>query len=193
MKFTNLRSWAGPALLAGTALVLLASCGRGEKVAEPEGFAAVDTARISAASAADEWLTYGGTYDEQRHSKLDKINKENVSQLGVAWTYDLATNRGVESTPIVVDGVMYVTSAWSVVYALDAQTERGWSLELTPKGEPLQRMMTRLALRGEGEAVTCIEVIDPNGDRTTTTIVSANAARRFDADEKKRLFGIEPQ
>ncbi len=122
MKFTNLRSWAGPALLAGTALVLLASCGRGEKVAEPEGFAAVDTARISAASAADEWLTYGGTYDEQRHSKLDKINKENVSQLGVAWTYDLATNRGVESTPIVVDGVMYVTSAWSVVYALDAKT-----------------------------------------------------------------------
>ena len=108
MKFTNLRSWAGPALLAGTALVLLASCGRGEKVAEPEGFAAVDTARISAASAADEWLTYGGTYDEQRHSKLDKINKENVSQLGVAWTYDLATNRGVESTPIVVDDVMYV-------------------------------------------------------------------------------------
>lgn len=122
MKFTNLRSWASPALLAGTALVLLASCGRGEKVAEPEGFAAVDTARISAASAADEWLTYGGTYDEQRHSKLDKINKENVSQLGVAWTYDLATNRGVESTPIVVDGVMYVTSAWSVVYALDAKT-----------------------------------------------------------------------
>ena len=122
MKFTNLRSWAGPALLAGTALVLLASCGRGGKVAEPEGFAAVDTARISAASAADEWLTYGGTYDEQRHSKLDKINKENVSQLGVAWTYDLATNRGVESTPIVVDGVMYVTSAWSVVYALDAKT-----------------------------------------------------------------------
>jgi len=122
MKFTNLRSWAGPALLAGTALVLLASCGRGEKVAEPEGFAAVDTARISAASAADEWLTYGGTYDEQRHSRLDKINKENVSQLGVAWTYDLATNRGVESTPIVVDGVMYVTSAWSVVYALDAKT-----------------------------------------------------------------------
>ncbi len=122
MKFTNLRSWAGPALLAGTALVLLASCGRGGKEAGPEGFAAVDTARISTASAADEWLTYGGTYDEQRHSKLDKINKENVSQLGVAWTYDLATNRGVESTPIVVDGVMYVTSAWSVVYALDAKT-----------------------------------------------------------------------
>ena len=42
--------------------------------------------------------------------------------LGVAWTYDLETSRGVEATPIVVDGVMYVTSAWSIVYALDAKT-----------------------------------------------------------------------
>ena len=67
MNIRNLRSWAGPALLAGTAL-LLAACGdRQARVAEQEGFAAVDTARISAASAADEWLTYGGTYDEQRH------------------------------------------------------------------------------------------------------------------------------
>ncbi|MEN8876569.1 MAG: PQQ-dependent dehydrogenase, methanol/ethanol family, partial [Hyphomonas sp.] len=76
----------------------------------------------STASAADEWLTYGGTYDEQRHSSLIDVNKETVADLGVAWTYDLATNRGVESTPIVVDGVMYVTSAWSLVYALDAKT-----------------------------------------------------------------------
>ena len=53
MNIRNLRSWAGPALLAGTAL-LLAACGdRQARVAEPEGFAAVDTARISAASAAD--------------------------------------------------------------------------------------------------------------------------------------------
>jgi quinohemoprotein ethanol dehydrogenase len=116
------RSWAAPALVAGTALILLSGCGRGQGNAKPEGFAAVDTARISTASAGEEWLTYGGTYDEQRHSKLDKVNKSNVAQLGVAWTYDLATNRGVESTPIVVDGTMYVTSAWSVVYALDAKT-----------------------------------------------------------------------
>jgi quinohemoprotein ethanol dehydrogenase len=122
MNIITWRSWAAPALLAGSAL-LLAACGdRQPQIAQPEGFAAVDTARISTASGGDEWLTYGGTYDEQRHSKLTQINKDNVSQLGVAWTYDLATNRGVESTPIVVDGTMYVTSAWSVVYALDAKT-----------------------------------------------------------------------
>jgi quinohemoprotein ethanol dehydrogenase len=83
-------------------------------------FAAVTTQRIIETSPAQEWLSYGGGYDEQRHSALTAINRDTVDKLGVAWTYDLKTNRGVESTPIVVDGVMYVTSAWSLVYALDA-------------------------------------------------------------------------
>ena len=115
-------------LLASIAAsALLAACSQATDTAETEtpdapAFAAVDDARISNASAAEEWLTYGGTYDEQRHSSLDAINADTIGELGVAWTYDLATNRGVESTPIVVDGVMYVTSAWSIVYALDAVT-----------------------------------------------------------------------
>ena len=88
-----------------------------------EKFANVTAERLlNAAETPAEWLTYGGTYDEQRHSLLAKVDTGNVADLGVAWTYDLATARGVESTPIVVDGVMYVTSAWSVVYALDAKT-----------------------------------------------------------------------
>ena len=83
----------------------------------------VNAARISAArSTPEDWLSYGGTYDEQRHSGLSAVTTENVADLGVAWTYELSTARGVESTPIVVDGVMYVTSAWSVVHALDAKT-----------------------------------------------------------------------
>ncbi|MEE9381397.1 MAG: PQQ-dependent dehydrogenase, methanol/ethanol family, partial [Hyphomonadaceae bacterium] len=88
----------------------------------------VDAARLlNAADTPEEWLTYGGTYDEQRFSRLTGITAENIDTLGVAWTYDLATARGVEATPIVVDGVMYVTSAWSVVYALDARTgEEKW-------------------------------------------------------------------
>ncbi|MFT4875220.1 MAG: quinohemoprotein ethanol dehydrogenase [Congregibacter sp.] len=89
---------------------------------DKSAFAAVTTQRIIDTGASDEWLTYGGSYDEQRHSSLTALNRETVTNLGVAWTYDLQTNRGVESTPIVVDGVMYVTSAWSLVYALDAAT-----------------------------------------------------------------------
>ena len=128
-------------IVSGTAaaFVLLVGCSQSEspqapsaiiekvvqatpKPAAAAAFAAVTTDRIKNASAQEEWLTHGGTYDEQRHSRLTSITKDNVNKLGVAWTYDLKTNRGVESTPIVVDGVMYVTSAWSLVYALDAKT-----------------------------------------------------------------------
>ena len=123
-------------IMAGSALALLAGCAPKEKAEAPEAppveapFADVDTNRIETASGGAEWLTYGGTYDEQRFSTLTGINTENVSRLGVAWTHDLDTNRGVEATPIVVDGVMYVTSAWSVVYALDAKTgEALWTYD----------------------------------------------------------------
>ncbi len=85
----------------------------------------VDGARITAADAEPEnWLSHGRTYSEQRFSPLDSINESNVAELGLAWYYDLGTTRGVEATPLVVDGVMYTTSAWSIVYALDAKTGR---------------------------------------------------------------------
>jgi quinohemoprotein ethanol dehydrogenase len=76
------------------------------------------------------WMTYGRTYDEQRFSPLHQIDDQNVSQIGLAWYYDLDTNRGQEATPIVVDGVMYFTSAWSKVFALNAATgQRLWSYD----------------------------------------------------------------
>ncbi len=80
---------------------------------------------LAANETPQDWLTYGGTYDEQRHSGLTQITAENIQDLSPAWTYDFdaaRTARGVEATPIVVDGVMYVTGAWSIVYALDAKT-----------------------------------------------------------------------
>ena len=85
---------------------------------------------INADATPEVWLSHGRTYSEQRYSPLDKINKENVGELGLAWSAELFTNRGIEATPIVVDGVMYVTSAWSMVYALDAKTgEMLWSYD----------------------------------------------------------------
>jgi PQQ-dependent dehydrogenase (methanol/ethanol family) len=105
------------------AFVLLASLGAGGAVEHPP--AAVDTARILKADAEPgNWLTHGRTYDEQRFSPLKQINTETVSRLGLAWSYDLELPRGVEATPLVVDGVMFVTSAWSVVHAIDAKTGR---------------------------------------------------------------------
>jgi PQQ-dependent dehydrogenase, methanol/ethanol family len=84
----------------------------------------VDQARLEAAdSDAANWLTTGRTYSEQRFSPLIQINDQNVGQLRLAWHHDLdAIPRGQESTPLVVDGVMYVSTTWSKVFALDART-----------------------------------------------------------------------
>jgi quinohemoprotein ethanol dehydrogenase len=87
------------------------------------GPAAVDAIRLrNAAEDPGNWVTHGRTYDEQRFSTLNQINDANVSRLGLAWYHDLNTHRGVEGTPLVVDGVMYNTSAWNVTMALDART-----------------------------------------------------------------------
>lgn len=97
----------------------------------------VTAAALSAAAQTPEtWLTYGGDYKEQRHSRLTAITKDNVAELGVAWTFDLSTGRGVESTPIVHDGIMYVTGAWSILHALDAKTgEEIWTYDPEVAGE----------------------------------------------------------
>ncbi len=85
--------------------------------------AAVDGERISNAdSEPGNWMTHGRTYDEQRYSPLQQINDQNVAKLGLAWQYKLDIDRGVEATPIVVDGVMYTTGSFSIVYALNAKT-----------------------------------------------------------------------
>ncbi|MES0875022.1 PQQ-dependent dehydrogenase, methanol/ethanol family [Sinimarinibacterium thermocellulolyticum] len=85
--------------------------------------AGVDDHRIRANQASGkEWLSYNFDYDETRYSPLRQIDTGNVGRLGLAWSYDLGSERGVEATPIVADGVMYVTGPWSVVHAIDART-----------------------------------------------------------------------
>lgn len=93
------------------------------------GAASVDGARIiHAGRHPGEWLTYGRSYSEQRFSPLAQINARDVARLGLAWYEDLGGDRRVqESTPLVVGGVMYLTTAWSTVIALDAATgKRLW-------------------------------------------------------------------
>ena len=83
------------------------------------GTGGVDGARIAAA-APGEWLSNGRTYSEQRFSPLKQIDTSNVGKLGVAWEYRTYSVRGLEATPIVADGIMYITKSWSIVTALDA-------------------------------------------------------------------------
>ena len=70
----------------------------------------------------NNWMSYGLGYEEQRFSPLKKINKNTIKKLGLEWHLDMGTNRAQEATPIVVDGIMFVSSAWSKVFAIKAKT-----------------------------------------------------------------------
>ena len=104
----------------------LGACGDG---APTSGAANVDADRIIGA-APGQWMSHGRTYDEQRFSPLDAINDQNIGELGLAWVADLPTRRGMEATPLVVDGAMYLSGPWNIVYALDAKTgNRLWTYD----------------------------------------------------------------
>jgi quinohemoprotein ethanol dehydrogenase len=82
---------------------------------------------LKEAGSRADWITTGRDYAETHYSPLREINAANVQRLGLAWSLDMETRRGLEATPIVVNGVMYLTGAWSVVYAVDAVTgKRLW-------------------------------------------------------------------
>src|SRR5579862_867791 len=91
----------------------------------------LDDARLrSTDQDTSNWLMYGRTYDDHRFSPLKQINEENVGKLGLAWSRDLGTTRGLEATPLVEDGIIYATGSWSVVYAIDAKTgEIRWTYD----------------------------------------------------------------
>ena len=92
-----------------------------EKVVGPTF--SVDRTRIANADSEPEiWISHGRTYDEQRYSPLTSINDENVAQLSLAWYRDTNSKRGLEATPIIVDGHMFTTGSWSTVQAYDAKT-----------------------------------------------------------------------
>ncbi|HVR31013.1 MAG TPA: PQQ-dependent dehydrogenase, methanol/ethanol family [Thermoanaerobaculia bacterium] len=108
----------------------------------------VDGARIAAAdSEPGNWLAHGRTYGEERFSPLDRIDASNVGRLGLAWHYDTGRDRGHEASPIVVDGVMFLTTAWSEVHALDAAT-----------GEPLWKYDPKVP--GDVGRWACCDVVN---------------------------------
>ena len=104
---------------------------------------------IEAESEPENWIAHGRTYEEQRFSPLTKISKESVSDLGLAWYKDMGTNRALEATPIVVDGIMFFTSTWSRVYAVEAKTgETLWSFDPEVPGEWARKACCDIVNRG---------------------------------------------
>ncbi len=105
-----------------------------EESATPKAASAVAADDVEPVGAVDDedlltaqdnnanWLMYGRTYNSQRYSGLDQINKDNVSDLLPVWTFQTGVLDGFECTPLVVDGIMYITTPWNHAYAIDCKT-----------------------------------------------------------------------
>jgi quinohemoprotein ethanol dehydrogenase len=99
------------------AAVVIAACERDPRVERIGNATLVYADRDTA-----NWLTHGRTYAEQRFSPLRQIDEKNIGRLGLVWSRELNTTRGLEATPLVVDGIIYTSGSWSVVYAIDARS-----------------------------------------------------------------------
>nr|WP_298925167.1 PQQ-dependent dehydrogenase, methanol/ethanol family [uncultured Erythrobacter sp.] len=124
--------WALPALALGALSV--AAC---DEMLGAGSDGGITSAMLVGANSDDaNWITHGRTYSEQRFSPLDQINAENVGDLGLAWFADMDTARGQEATPLVMDGKLYLTTAWSKVKAFNAATgEPLWDYDPEVPGE----------------------------------------------------------
>ncbi len=87
----------------------------------------------NAAADPENWLTYSGTYMSQRYTALDEITRDNVDDLELKWVFQAQSLEAFEATPLVVDGIMYLTEAPNTVLALDASTGRAfWRHQYDP-------------------------------------------------------------
>ncbi len=99
---------------------------------------------------AGEWPDYGRDDSEQRYSPLKQVNLDTVNQLGLAWYADLSERGGsYETTPVISDGRIFVTSPWSKVYAFDAKTgQQLWKYDPHVPGEFAVKLCCGIVNRG---------------------------------------------
>ncbi len=140
------------ALLSTATLVVVAGltgCSDTDVDADSTASSAADSP-VTLIAKVGEWISHGHDYSEQRFSPLDQINANNISQLGLAWYGDLAERGGsYESTPIVVNGRIFVTSPWSKVYAFDAKTgEQLWKYDPKVPGQWAVNLCCGIVNRG---------------------------------------------
>ena len=117
-------------LIIATALISLASHAISDSTAKTVN-------ESSIMNPGGEWLSHGRTYREQRYSPLDSVNRDNVDELDLVWSFKFDTARGMEATPIVHDGIIYVSTGWSHVHAIDARSgEELWHYDAkVPKAQ----------------------------------------------------------
>jgi len=141
----TITKWALPAVLLAT----LGLVGCGELFEDESAGGITAAALVGAGEDHANWITHGRTYSEQRFSPLDQVNTETVGDLGLAWFADMDTGRGQEATPLVIDGKLYVTTAWSKVKAFDAATgEALWEYDPEVPGETAVKACCDVVNRG---------------------------------------------
>jgi quinohemoprotein ethanol dehydrogenase len=138
-----LRPWPIVRLSAALTAMMFALPGCGNHLPSPAVVppparpGALDAPRLAAAaSEPDQWFTTGRDSSGAYYSPLADINASTVPRLGFAWQYRLGTQRGLEATPIMIDGVMYVTGNFGHVYVLDAASGRElWTYDPAVDGQ----------------------------------------------------------
>jgi alcohol dehydrogenase (cytochrome c) len=110
-------------LLAFGALIVAVWWARGAQMTSVTARIDVQPSQLLSTPVSQNWLSYNGDYTGRRYSALREINSANVSQLRAQWVFHAPNSNRLEVTPVVVDGIMFVTAA-NDAYALDAQTGR---------------------------------------------------------------------
>lgn len=155
--------------------------------AQARPVAAGAAAGAGGSAKAMDWAEHGGAYPEWYYSPLAQITQANVHDLGPAWSFEFDTSRGQESTPIVTGGVMYVTTAWSRVFALDARTgHKLWSYDPRVPGAAAYKACCDVvnrgpAVRGGWVFVSTIDgrliALDAKNGKPLWTAVTADSRR----------------
>lgn len=154
--FNLIRTWTrGPGLCAVSLLALCgalccrAAAAQGSSLPETRPANVTQERLLHADSEPSQWMTYGGDYEEQRYSRLSQINRDNVKELGLKWFADYDTNLPQDGTPLYIDGVIYVSTAWSKVYAFDARSGKTlWEYDPKTPGQWIRNVCCGIANRG---------------------------------------------
>jgi quinohemoprotein ethanol dehydrogenase len=136
-------------LIAALAITALSGCEKAIEQRAVPSVTSIDGEYLTTGGDGSNWAAIGFSYDEQRYSPLDQINRDTVKDLGIAWYADLPDARGQEATPVVVDGKLYVSTAWSKVFAYDVLTgEELWSFDPKVPGETAAKACCDVVNRG---------------------------------------------
>src|SRR5688572_3578005 len=108
----------------------------------------IDDNALKNAAKGTEWLTYGQSHSEQRHSTLTQITPANIGRLGLAWSFELGDGGGKqEGTPLFSNGIIYAQTNWSITVAVDARTGKEiWRYD--PQADRQIRMCCGIVSRG---------------------------------------------